>query len=102
MKVEEDKCPICGGELEYGESGIIDEGVFYEVSCPKCGFSGKEWYRMEFDGYIDYNDNDYNICNIDRIEQIANFIAETLNLKDDAETVIKSILRLYTEAENEN
>jgi predicted RNA-binding Zn-ribbon protein involved in translation (DUF1610 family) len=43
------KCPKCGHEeLEYGDLEPEDESIFYEVSCPECGFSGKEYYKTEY------------------------------------------------------
>jgi len=44
-------CQKCGSmeHIEYGmfELGDSTDG-YYEVSCTKCGWSGKEWYDMTF------------------------------------------------------
>ena len=50
-------CPRCGGDLEYGTSEPVGNSLFYECSCPACGFSGKEWYLLTFTGYSDENND---------------------------------------------
>jgi len=49
----EGKCPKCGKALTYG-SLIPEEGmIYYEVYCNPCGFRGREYYEMDFDGIIE-------------------------------------------------
>jgi Zn ribbon nucleic-acid-binding protein len=46
---EQGKCPQCKTEpLSYRALGLQDEEAFYPVECPNCGFTGKEWYKLEF------------------------------------------------------
>lgn len=43
-------CPVCGGELEYGLGNTGDGDLYvYDVTCNKCGASGKEFYNMKFE-----------------------------------------------------
>ena len=53
------KCPKCGTDLEY-PTGYEhqDDEVFYPVSCPSCGFEGKEWYSLQFTTFTDSDGND--------------------------------------------
>lgn len=52
-KVQEDRCPRCGGELEYG-SGEPDCGMYiYETSCKDCTYSGGTAYKMQFVSHYD-------------------------------------------------
>ena len=44
-------CPKCGGDLEYGSSGVEDCSYYYEWECEDCNATGKEWYDMEFKSY---------------------------------------------------
>lgn len=53
-------CPICGGELEYGNDVSLDEGGAYEWTCPSCGAAGKEGYNKVFDQHYDVQDGDGN------------------------------------------
>lgn len=57
---EEGICPICGGELEYGNDISLDEGGVYEWTCPSCGATGKEGYNKVFDQHYDVQDGDGN------------------------------------------
>lgn len=57
---EEGICPICGGELEYGNDVSLDEGGVYEWTCPSCGATGKEGYNKVFDQHYDVQDGDEN------------------------------------------
>jgi len=43
------KCPICGNpDPDYGELEPDGEAIYYEISCKKCGFSGREYYNLEY------------------------------------------------------
>lgn len=53
-------CPICGGELEYGDDEPLDDGGVYEWTCPSCGATGKEGYDKVFDKHYDVLDGDGN------------------------------------------
>ena len=53
-------CPICGGELEYGDDEPLDDGGVYEWTCPGCGATGKEGYDKVFDKHYDVQDGDGN------------------------------------------
>lgn len=55
---EEDVCPICGGDLEYGSDISMDAGVLYEWICPGCGATGKGGYYKTFDRHYDVRDRD--------------------------------------------
>lgn len=57
---EEGICPICGGELEYGDDEPLDDGGVYEWTCPSCGATGKEGYNKVFDKHYDVYDGDGN------------------------------------------
>lgn len=48
---EPEVCPLCGGCLRYGEYEMMDESRIQNWTCEKCGATGKEAYRMEFDCY---------------------------------------------------
>lgn len=55
------KCPKCGSEdlkyetIDLGSSG---DTVFYPVTCNACGFTGKEWYDLNFSGFTDDDGNE--------------------------------------------
>ncbi|MCI9169324.1 MAG: hypothetical protein HFF42_00065 [Lawsonibacter sp.] len=51
-------CPICGGELEYGDDEPLDDGGVYEWTCPSCGATGKEGYDKVFDKHYSVHDGD--------------------------------------------
>ena len=51
-------CPVCGGELEYGDDEPLDDGGFYEWTCPGCGATGKEGYGKVFDQHFDVYDGE--------------------------------------------
>jgi hypothetical protein len=56
--IEQGKCPKCDNEiLDYGDLESQGEMIFYEVTCPNCDFSGKEWYNTTFTCFTD-SDND--------------------------------------------
>lgn len=55
---EEGVCPICGGELEYGNDISMDDGVLYEWICPGCGATGKGGYCKTFDRHYEVRDGD--------------------------------------------
>ena len=57
---EEGICPICGGELEYGNDISLDEGGVSEWTCPSCGATGKEGYNKVFDQHYDVQNGDGN------------------------------------------
>ncbi len=57
---EEGICPICGGELEYGDDEPLDDGGVYEWTCPNCGATGKEGYNKVFDQHYEVYDGDGN------------------------------------------
>lgn len=47
-------CPECDGiDLEYGVMDILEDGVFYPVSCPDCGHQTEEHYNLEFVGFTE-------------------------------------------------
>jgi hypothetical protein len=52
-KMNYDLCPKCGNDnMEWGHFELQggNDG-YYEVSCRACGFSGRQWQMMEFDGW---------------------------------------------------
>lgn len=52
-------CPVCGYEgLQFGDEGmeIAGDRVFYRCECVKpegCGWSGREWYTLEFEEFTE-------------------------------------------------
>ena len=50
-------CPDCGGPLDYDSFVPDGMGAYYEVHCPNCNFSGKEWYDLTFDEQEVYEEN---------------------------------------------
>lgn len=53
----EDKCPYCKKSAEnfiYRGHDFIDGEVYFEVNCPNCGNSFKEYYSLEFSGMWGY------------------------------------------------
>lgn len=52
---QEGVCPLCGGELEYGERDDIDDGGTHQWECKECGSTGEEGFDRVFDG------NHYNV-----------------------------------------
>ena len=53
-------CPICGGELEYGDDEPLDDGGVYDWTCPSCGATEKEGYSKVFDRHYNVWDGDGN------------------------------------------
>lgn len=49
------ECPKCHADLEYKESFPEGGFLFWECSCPKCKWKGREWYDLKFDGFTDKN-----------------------------------------------
>jgi predicted nucleic-acid-binding Zn-ribbon protein len=47
-------------DLEYGSMDLGSSGdtIFYPVTCKKCGFTGKEWYDLNFSGFTDDDGNE--------------------------------------------
>jgi len=62
MSVESGKCPKCGSEnLDYEgkmERGVSGNAVYYPFTCSDCGFEGREWYTLTFDGFTDDDGNE--------------------------------------------
>ena len=54
-----DNCPKCGSENELDWMGFDLDGAsgHYDVQCGKCGFEGRQWQKMTFDGWQEYNEN---------------------------------------------
>ena len=53
--IEAGKCPKCGSEdLDYGVLEPEGQDIFYPVTC-KCGFKGKEYYKLTFNCFYDNN-----------------------------------------------
>lgn len=57
-------CPVCGGELEYIQSVVLEDGQFAVWSCPECGSYGKEGYNRVFDKHYDVINGDGKPFNI--------------------------------------
>lgn len=53
-------CPKCkiGGRLDYGVVVLDGGSIYYSVSCPDCGFVGREYYYLEFDTFTDNECNE--------------------------------------------
>lgn len=60
MNPEPGVCPKCGREIEdYGCCEPQDGQLFYPFTC-KCGFSGREWYDLDYVGFTDCEGNEVN------------------------------------------
>ena len=58
-KVGEGLCPKCGSDdLNYGDSELQDNYIYYEGDCNKCETRFNEWYRLEFNGFDVSSDGD--------------------------------------------
>ena len=45
----ENLCPKCkGNDLDYGQADNQQDGRFYPVTCPDCGFEGTQEYKLVF------------------------------------------------------
>lgn len=53
-------CPICSGDLEYGDDEPLDDGGVRDWTCLSCGATGKEGYSKVFDQHYDVRDGDGN------------------------------------------
>ncbi|RLB83159.1 MAG: hypothetical protein DRH15_05660 [Deltaproteobacteria bacterium] len=52
-------CPKCKSEITYGvPNGIWENEMYFPISCEKCGFKGKEWYKIKFAGITDEKGNE--------------------------------------------
>lgn len=52
-------CPECGAVLNYGVFEVIESGEgFYPISCPRCEFEGKEYYKLVYAGMEDEDGNE--------------------------------------------
>jgi len=51
VEIVDGLCPMCGAELEYGNSDIQDEYHWYDVACTKCPWEGRQWDHIVFTGY---------------------------------------------------
>lgn len=52
-KDKEGKCPNCGGPHLRNDALEVsdDNAAFYPVRCYDCHWTGREWYKMVFDGH---------------------------------------------------
>jgi hypothetical protein len=51
-KIEQSLCPKCGSDdLNYGDSELQDDYIYYEGDCNKCKTQFWEWYKLEFSGF---------------------------------------------------
>lgn len=49
ISMEQGTCPNCQkNNLEYGDSVVEGDQIYYEWECMTCGATGKEWYSLEF------------------------------------------------------
>lgn len=44
-------CPVCGGELDFGDNEQMDDGGVYDWMCSCCGATGQQGYEEVFDGH---------------------------------------------------
>ena len=50
-RVTQRNCPKCGSaDLNYGESELSGESIYYEADCKECGAMLHEWYDLKFSG----------------------------------------------------
>ena len=50
-RVSQGHCPKCGSaDLNYGESELSGESIYYEADCNECGSMLHEWYDLKFSG----------------------------------------------------
>ena len=56
MEQKEDKCPRCGsGRLSYGQFHMDGPYKRIDVECVECGFDGRMWYKLVFDGWQEFD-----------------------------------------------
>jgi len=78
-EVKANQCPSCGNDdfenlmrgakegknlkelltIEYGDKEEYDDQVAIPFICKKCGFRGKEWYRLVFEGMTDKDNENF-------------------------------------------
>lgn len=51
-------CPVCGGNLEFGCSELVDCGNVYSWECPDCGCTGHQWEQSMFPCHCDVTTKD--------------------------------------------
>jgi hypothetical protein len=73
VKVEHGYCPKCGTRLNYDHGEIQDDFYRYDVNCPntKCGWYGREDYRMDFTGFWDLKTDKEIVLGVKFMEAIA-------------------------------
>ena len=46
---ERNKCPYCGSEnIEYGSLELVDEQMYYRMTCKDCKKDSREWYSLSY------------------------------------------------------
>ena len=51
-RVSQGHCPKCGSaDLNYGESELSGESIYYEADCNECKSFLHEWYDLKFSGF---------------------------------------------------
>ena len=61
MEMVQGKCPLCGGELEYGDQSTDADSISNAWECVECGATGLEVPSITFDCHscvCDANGND--------------------------------------------
>ena len=52
VTVTQGHCPKCGSDdINYGESELSGESIYYEADCNECGSMLHEWYDLKFSGF---------------------------------------------------
>ena len=52
------ECPKCHGySLNYDRATFIDSGVLFPHTCQDCGQVGEEYYSLDFQGHIIYDED---------------------------------------------
>lgn len=54
QKQEEGICPKCGAKLDYFDTTIDGDVLFYDWECPNCETRGNEGYSLKFIGHEIY------------------------------------------------
>ena len=64
------ECPECGEVIQYNGMEIEDNNLYRECECLGCGWTGKEWYQLQYIETINENHEPENDVYDDDNEQV--------------------------------